>query len=254
MSNDKEKNFNGKLLKKIFIDGKIKVKTGLHIGGSDIGMAVGSTDNVVIRCAMKNNQPYIPGSSLKGKMRSLFERTNDEEFSEQGEPNFHGPCQNPTGDPGILFGVAADKDGTPSRIIVRDSYLLNPELLEKARTDMPYTEIKTENTIDRITSAANPRQIERVPAGAEFELHIILNIFQGDPEDNLLNNVFKSLVLVQDDFLGGHGSRGSGQVKFEINSLKYKDRPIYERNGEAVNYQDCKVPIPQQLRADTGDN
>jgi CRISPR-associated protein Csm3 len=235
-------NFSGKIAKKIFIEGKIKAETGLHIGGSDIGLAVGSTDNVIIRCALRKNQPYIPGSSLKGKMRSLFEKANDDKFTYQSKQIPNGPCQEPGSDSGMLFGVAAEKGGTPSRVIVRDGYLKNHEVLEKAKTDMPYSEIKTETVIDRISSAANPRQIERVPAGAEFELKIILNVFKEDNEKRLLEMLFKSLTLVQDDYLGGYGSRGSGQVKFEIEKLLQKDRETYEKNEKAKPYGDYEIP------------
>jgi CRISPR-associated protein Csm3 len=239
MENEKP---SGRIVKKIFIKGKIIAETGLHIGGSDIGMAVGSTDNVIIRCALRENQPYIPGSSLKGKMRSLFEKSNDDPFEEQSDQIKNGPCQDPKSDSGMLFGVAAEKEGTPSRVIVRDGYLENPEVLEKAKTDMPYSEIKTETVIDRITSAANPRQIERVPAGAEFGLKIILNVYKEDDEKKFLEMLFKSLTLVQDDYLGGYGSRGSGQVKFEIEKLLQKDRETYEKNEEAKPYEDYKIP------------
>jgi CRISPR-associated protein Csm3 len=237
-----KENFTGKIVKKIFIEGKIMAETGLHIGGSDIGMAVGGTDNVIIRCALRNKQPYIPGSSLKGKMRSLFEKTNNDKFTKQSSKIQNGPCQDPKSDSGILFGVAAEKDGTPSRIIVRDGYLSDPKDLEKAKTDMPYSEIKTETVIDRVTSAANPRQIERVPAGVEFELKIVLNVFEEDNEQKLIGNLFKSLNLVQDDYIGGYGSRGSGQVKFVVNKLLEKTRETYENNEEAKAYTGFEIP------------
>lgn len=240
MENEK---FTGKIVKKIFIEGRVKAESGLHIGGSDIGLAVGSTDNVIIRCALRSNQPYIPGSSLKGKMRSLFEKTNNDQFTRQSKQIPNGPCQDPKSDSGILFGVAAEKQGTPSRIIVRDGYLLNPGLLEKAKTDMPYSEIKTETVIDRVTSAANPRQIERVPAGAEFELKIVLNVFEEDDEPKLIRNLFKSLLLVQDDYIGGYGSRGSGQVKFAVEKLLEKTRKTYEDNEEAKKYESYEIPV-----------
>lgn len=101
-------------------------------------------------------------------------------------------------------------------------------------TDLPYSESKTEVVIDRITSKAMPRQLERVPAGAEFKLDMILNIFEGDNEKELVNGVLRGLKLVQDDYLGGSGSRGSGQVIFK--NLKITERPVSfytEGSGEA---------------------
>jgi CRISPR-associated protein Csm3 len=239
----------GKIIKKIFVQGKIITQTGLHIGGSDIGIAVGSTDNVVIRDPI-TNQPYIPGSSLKGKMRSLLEKIGSEEFSSLSKQIANGPVVKKGSIAAKLFGVPAEvEDGMPSRVIVRDGKLLNPEFLEKAKTDMPYTEIKTEVVIDRITSAANPRQVERVPVGAEFELSLILNIYEEDEakkksegndneETKLLEALMRSLRLVQDDYLGGYGTRGSGQVKFAIESIKEKNRNCYETNGKASSYKD----------------
>jgi len=102
-------------------------------------------------------------------------------------------------------------------------------------TDVPYAEVKTEVTIDRITSKANPRTMERVPAGAEFELNIVLNIMSTHTEENekeLVNAVFDALQLVQDDYLGGSGSRGYGQVKFHIEKVKEKTKEYYKKSSE----------------------
>lgn len=208
-----------KLLKKIEISGSIKLKTGLHIGGTNSSMSIGGIDTAVIRNPL-TNQPFIPGSSLKGKMRSLLEVSLGEIGGRQGNIN-NGPSNN--GRVADLFGNAiGGENQKPSRIIVRDSNLLNAEELLK-HTEIPYTEGKTEVVIDRITSAANPRQIERVPAGAEFELNIVLNIWEQDNNEvELIKNLFKSLQLVHDDYLGGSGSRGYGQVAFEITKMDEK--------------------------------
>lgn len=159
-----------KMDRKIFISGKIKTLTGLHIGGSSIGLEIGGADSIVVRNPF-NNQPYIPGSSLKGKKRALIEKLYGR-MEKDGNP-----CQDPEFRGTKLFGTSADREheGLSSRIIVRDGLLLNEEELKDLQnTDMPYTEIKTEVCIDRNTSKANPRQIERVHAGAEFELNMIL--------------------------------------------------------------------------------
>lgn len=231
----------GQLLKKIFINGKTKALTGLHIGGSDIGLAVGGTDKVIIRNPV-TNQPYIPGSSLKGKMRSLFEKVNGE-FSRHNRDIPNGPCQDASSKSGRLFGInASAEEPGQTHLIVRDGKLLNPEVLEKAKTDMPYTEIKTEIILDRVTSQASPRQIERVPAGAEFELSLVLDIFDGDDEKEYLGYVFEALSLVQDDYLGGGGTRGSGEVKFILEGVLYKDKEIYESNTAAKPYSGLEIP------------
>lgn len=241
-----------KLEKKVFITGKMEVKTGLSVGGSSVGLEIGGADKVVVRNPI-TNQPYIPGSSLKGKMRSLLEKVEkgDDIKHKVAENIYIHQCSEDV-EPCLIckiFGLPAEhKKTTPSRLIVRDSELQNPEVLLKAKnTDMPYTEVKTEVVIDRITSAATPRQFERVPASAVFNLNLICNIYEDDEEKDILNKVFKGLKLVQDDYLGGSGTRGYGEVKFKIDSVKYKDQNLYEQeNGDATDL--VEVNIPKELK------
>ena len=197
-----------KLKKKIIYTGTIVLKTGLHIGGTNTALNIGGPDKFVVRNPI-NQLPYIPGSSLKGKMRSLIELA----FGETDNGNV---TKNPDTKAGKLFGVSSDtKDGHPSRIIVRDGELINSE--EFANTDLLYTESKTEVTINRITAKAMPRTFERVPAGAKFNLEMVLNVFDGDDEDELKSTIKKAIELLEDDYLGGNGSRGYGQVKIKLN-------------------------------------
>ena len=244
-----------KLEKKVFVTGTIEVKTGLSVGGSSVGLEIGGADKVVIRNPI-TNQPYIPGSSLKGKMRSLLEKLDGKLTYDKGNAM---PCK--CGECLIcrVFGVPAEEKGTPTRLIVRDSDLIGimkngefkkgAEQLEKAKnTDMPYTEIKTEVVIDRISSAATPRQFERVPAGAVFSLNLVCNIYEGDNEKDIINKVFEGLKLVQDDYLGGSGTRGYGEVKFKIEeSLKYCDKDSYEKNTGEKNLTGI-INVPQELK------
>jgi CRISPR-associated protein Csm3 len=198
-----------KLLKKIIYTGEITLKTGLHIGGSNTAMNIGGPDKFVIRNSL-TGVPYIPGSSLKGKMRSLIEISEG--------------CSKVSTDAnsvsGCLFGVAANdsnKENKASRIIVRDCELITDDpIFEFAETDMPYTECKTEASIDRVTSKANPRTFECVPAGARFKLNMVLNIFEGEDEAKLTSTIDRAVALLEDDYLGGSGSRGYGQVKIEM--------------------------------------
>ncbi len=217
-----------RLIKKIEITGKIICKTGLHIGGSGTSMNIGGIDKSVIRNPL-NNQPYIPGSSLKGKMRALFQISTGE-IKKLDKPMGGSVYHVATDDcsDADLFGSSADSEKQkPSRLIVRDCNLLNADELLK-KTEIPYTEGKTEVVIDRITSAASPRQIERVPAGAVFSLNMVLNIWEQDNnEQNLLNNLFKSLELLRDDYLGGNGSRGYGQISIEIDDIVEKNCQNY---------------------------
>ena len=200
-----------KLIKKIFYTGTIELITGLHIGGSNDFMSIGGPDKIVVRNPL-NNIPYIPGSSLKGKMRALVEIVNGcTEVGKDAEAN-------------ALFGTSTDNANPhPSRLIVRDSSL-NIEGMEKMfnNTDMLYTESKTEVHINRVTANSNPRTFERVPAGAKFKLNMVLNIFDTDDEAALKKTLSKAIELLQDDYLGGSGSRGYGQVEI---MMKEEEKP-----------------------------
>lgn len=209
-----------KLNKKIIYSGTIELLTGLHIGGTNSALNIGGPDNFVVRNPI-NNLPYIPGSSLKGKLRSLTEIAFGE--AEGGKPS-----NNIKSRAGKLFGTSGDNDEShPSRIIVRDAELM-PDACNFENTDLPYTESKTEVNIDRITSKANPRTFERVPAGAKFKLNMVLNIFEEEDEKELKEILATAIKLLEDDYLGGHGSRGYGQVKIEL------DEPIERKINNGV--------------------
>ncbi len=205
-----------KLIKKIIYTGTITLKTGLHIGGTNAALNIGGPDKFVVRNPI-NNVPYIPGSSLKGKMRALVELSKGcVSVNNKGEAR---ASEDPDSISGRLFGVATGKSNNrPSRLIVRDAELdlSEPELF--ANTDLPYTESKTEVAIDRVTAKANPRTLERVPAGAKFKLNMVLNIFEDEDEMQLKETLNLALRLLQDDYLGGHGSRGYEQVSIELDN------------------------------------
>ncbi len=244
---------NGQLIKKILIEGTIEAITGLHIGGANVGMSIGGADNTVVRNPI-TNEPYIPGSSLKGKMRSLIEKLEGK-FTDVKMSNVRKAAyiDDPEHIICKIFGTMPEKmdknNGKPtSRLIVRDCELDNADELANAKeTDMPYTEVKTEVVIDRITSAAVPRQIERVPAGAKFNLRLLLNIYSGDEEEALLKKVLEALTLVQNDYLGGSGTRGSGEVKITVDKLMYKDKAIYENLEDWKDYEEQDI-VPQELK------
>lgn len=231
------------LLKKIIIRGEIEATTGLLIGGSNTSMGIGGPDKMVIRNPI-SNEPYIPGSSIKGKMRSLLEVS----YGYIAEGKMGKVKYIPNNDPKLittlLFGSAHPEveKQRPSRVIFRDGKLLNGESF-RDKTDLPFTETKTEVVIDRITSAAMPRTFERVPAGAKFDLEIVLNIYKSDshPEKELVELTLRGLQLIQDDYLGGSGSRGSGRVKFSINELKERSHEFYHGKAEEKNY-DYSIP------------
>lgn len=204
--------------KKILVTGKLTLITGMHIGGTNSAMNIGGPDKFVVRQS-KDGFPYIPGSSLKGKMRSLIELLDGtiKPTSREGKQTSYGPTDDSSTRAGKLFGTVHKDESKqhPSQIIIRDSILLNPDSPCFKNTDLLYTEAKTEVSIDRITSKANPRTFERVPTGAEFGINIIINVFEGDNEEELLETLKIAVKLLEDDYIGGQGSRGYGQVKFE---------------------------------------
>jgi len=238
-----------KLSSKIIIKGEVIVETGLLIGGSSSSLEIGGTDKQVVRNPI-TKKPYIPGSSLKGKMRSLFELSRGQVDFDANTKAF-GPTLNPKHEAAQLFGYIKKRGDAmakqqPSRLIVRDGELQNPDYL--ANTELLYTEIKAENSIDRITAEANPRFFERVPKGARFGLNMVINVFEDDENgENFLDWVFEAMKLVQDDYLGGCGSRGNGQIVFNIQEVTRRGQEFYiSSTGE----QDLNERIPKPLRND----
>lgn len=235
--------------KKIFISGIITAKSGIHIGGSNLSMAIGGADVVVVRNPV-TQEPYIPGSSIKGKMRSLTERLYGKLGDSMSRDIQNGPYQKPDHVVTELYGMVGgrDNDNIPSRIVVRDAHML-PESVEELRqapgTDMLFTEVKTEVVIDRITSAAMPRQLERVPAGAKFQFEIVLTVFENDDEKNLLDNVVMGLRLLRDDYIGGKGSRGSGHIDISFTSdyFTFKDLDVYKNGLEPKKLEGYKAVL-----------
>lgn len=208
------------LVKKIKINTSITLITGLHIGGNSENVEIGGIDNPVIKLASKGDVPYIPGSSLKGKMRCLLEQA-------AGAPKvgLNEKVNN-------LFGITESKvnntSNQPSKIIVRDAMLSDDSkkmLLDCDNLDMPYTENKFENVIDRVKGIAqHPRQTERVPAGAIFNAEFIINVWDDDDEQEMLAMFEKGIRLLENDYLGGSGSRGYGQIKFgEMKKTEFSD-------------------------------
>lgn len=235
-----------KLNQIVIFSGQIQCLSGLSIGGSANSIEIGGIDREVIKNPV-TKEPYIPGSSLKGKMRSELEKkygalkwineiSNEEkktpEYKElevkklevklEGKkkkilvPSKDEPCgcgkkKCPIC---VLFGSHKNPgaDSAPTRIIVRDATLHKDEEGDKP-VDM---EIKTENIVLRDSdTAGSPRTIERVPEGTSFNFEIVVRVFEGDNEEELVDKVKEGLALVEKSYLGGLGSRGSGRVRFD---------------------------------------
>jgi CRISPR-associated protein Csm3 len=234
-----------KLTKIQSITGKIELLTGLHIGSGNTEMHIGGTDNPVIKNPV-TQQPYIPGSSIKGKMRSLLEWELGVVSLTKGKPlgfrDLKEPGINVTAAAEILklFGGAPEgnSDSTaaaeigPSRLSFWDC---NPDpawIKDMDGKNLLYTEVKMENSIDRIKGTAeNPRNTERVPAGALFDFRLSIRVH--DHED-LLRTVLKGMKLLELTGLGGSGSRGYGKIRFR--DLVLDDASIQEKL-DAVSFE-----------------
>lgn len=212
------------------ISGIIRVESGLHIGAGKDSIEIGGLDNPIIKNPL-TKEPYIPGSSIKGKMRSLLEtrffsdRLETQKYVvAKGEPCGCGLSNCPAC---VIFGCSVSKNRSedlgPTRIIVRDA-ALTKEFREKHNAgDLPM-EVKYENIIHRVKGIADhPRPLERVPAGVEFNFSITLKLLEQD-SDELLDWIYKGLRLIELDALGGCSSRGSGRVSFQ--DLKCNDQPV----------------------------
>lgn len=189
---------------KLEVTGKIEVVSGLHIGASDAFSAIGAIDSPVVRDAY-SDMPMIPGSSLKGKIRALLAKKYPNKVEKTANDDVEMILR--------LFGSSVKKKIQSSRLIFTDLVMENWEELKKLGVQSQ-TEAKFENTINRMTSKATPRQIERVVRGAKFPLSIIYNV---EKEKEIIEDIKllkEGMMLLTYDYLGGNGSRGYGRVKF----------------------------------------
>ena len=207
-------------MKIITLSGQIEILSGLHIGGGDDTMKIGGIDSGVIK-DINTNKPYIPGSSIKGKMRSLLEWNNRLVVYGSGQPfssNLLEKIPEKDRKSAInllkIFGDVKNEFGI-TRVSISDCFI------NQDSQNLKLSEAKYENVIDRQKgTASNPRQIERVPAGVKFDFSLKLKIFDeqnhpfDDDENELKDMIDKGIKLLENDYLGGSGSRGYGRVKF----------------------------------------
>lgn len=200
------------MLAKIEITGTLTVLTGMHIGGSSAFAAIGAVDSPVVRDVFTDD-PMIPGSSVKGKMRYLLSRQySDQELFVKIDDEDERIKR--------LFGYPDDnkedaedkRKKHSSRLQFPDMFLSNKKELKDLGIET--TEIKFENTINRVTAEANPRQIERTVHGTEFDIHWIYNVEKEDEIVEDFMTLAEGIRLLKYDYLGGHGSRGYGKVDF----------------------------------------
>jgi CRISPR-associated protein Csm3 len=234
------------LIGKLILSGDLHCETGLHIGAGKGSLEIGGADNPVVKDAF--GLPYIPGSSLRGKIRSLLENalglTSPAELvylsKRKGQDVRIHQSDRPDDEIGLLFGrsplrldrvegEALDaRSATPARLTIYDAPLEQESITAQMRENLDdeITEVKSENAIDRITSQANPRTLERVPAGARFKVRLVVDVLC-EEDKALPARVLEGLRLLEDDALGGGGSRGSGRVSFKNLKLTWRGRSFY---------------------------
>jgi len=235
-----------KLIGKLILEGDLYCETGLHIGAGKGSLEIGGADNPVIKDAF--GRPYVPGSSLRGKLRSLLEQSSGAAVPSElvylskrkgQEVRIH-QSDRPDDEICLLFGrnpgrmeklggdALESSTATPARLTVYDAPLdpesITPQMRENLDDEL--TEVKSENAIDRITSQANPRTLERVPAGARFKIRVVLDILC-EEDKALPGKLAEALRLLEDDALGGGGSRGSGRVRLANLKLTWRGRGFY---------------------------
>ena len=194
---------------KILIRCDLEVRTGMHIGGSSAFSAIGAVDSPVVRDPY-TGLPIVPGSSLKGKLRTLLARRRCQYI--ENMPDLSAD------DARILRLFGSAEPVRRSRLQFADAFLTNAEALSSKGVRV--TEVKTENTISRANAQATPRQIERVIAGAVFGVSIVYDVTDPSQGEEDLSLLAKGMKLLQMDYLGGHGSRGSGRVSLKNFALE----------------------------------
>jgi CRISPR-associated protein Csm3 len=239
-----------KLIGKLILEGEMHCETGLHVGAGKGSLEIGGSDNPVVKDAF--GRPYVPGSSLRGKLRSLLEQSSGLAVPgelvylsrRKGQEVRIHQSDRPDDEICLLFGrnpgrmervqgeTLETTQATPARLSVFDAPLdpesITPQMREALDDEL--TEVKSENAIDRITSQANPRTLERVPSGARFRVRLVMDVLC-EEDAPLFGRVLEGLRLLEDDSLGGGGSRGSGRVSFAKLRLIWRGRGYYAQGA-----------------------
>src|SRR5512141_801115 len=240
-----------KLIGKLILEGEMHCETGLHVGAGKGSLEIGGSDNPVVKDAF--GRPYVPGSSLRGKIRSLLEhssglavptelvylsrRKGQEVRIHQSDRPDDEICLLFGRNPGRMERVSGEaldtRAATPARLAIYDAPLVAESITAQMRENLDdeITEVKSENAIDRITSQANPRTLERVPAGARFQVRMVLDVVCEEDKARAAR-LIEGLRLLEDDALGGGGSRGSGRIRFANLKLIWRNRAFYSSGAE----------------------
>jgi CRISPR-associated protein Csm3 len=227
-----------KLIKHVEVTGTMVVQTGLRIGAGGSSLEIGGLDTPIIRHPV-TRIPYVPGSSIKGKLRSLLE-VNNFRIGNFLEPRAtSGPC----GCGGCvacwLFGCGDVRNTSePTRLIFRDC-VMREESVEQMQPLLSegifYSEVKTEVTMDRASGkvgTAGPRSMDRIAAGTKLDFRVTVRVLEGDNEEEMKATLAKALQLLEAEGLGGSVTRGYGQVRFE--DLQWDGEPWDIRKSEAT--------------------
>src|SRR5882762_4497661 len=239
-----------KLIGKLILSGDLHCETGLHIGAGKGSLEIGGADNPVVKDAF--GLPYIPGSSLRGKVRSLLENalglTTPSELvflsKRRGQEVRIHQSDRPDDEICLLFGrnpgriervegeAIETRAATPARLTIYDAPLDTESITAQMRENLDdeITEVKSENAIDRITSQANPPTLERVPAGARFNFRMVLDVLCGEDKP-LVGRLAEGLRLLEDDSLGGGGSRGNGRISFSGIAAAWRGKDYYAKGS-----------------------
>ncbi len=241
-----------KLIGKLILEGELNCETGLHVGAGKGSLEIGGADNPVVKDAF--GRPYVPGSTLRGRLRSLLEqahglavptelvylskRRGQEVRIHQSDRPGDEVCllfgRNPNRMERVTGGGETREGGvaSPARLTVYDALLEGDSITAQMRENLDdeLTEVKSENAIDRITSQSNPRTLERVPAGARFRVRLVLDVLC-EEDKALLAKLAEGLRLLEDDALGGGGSRGSGRVRFSGLKVSWRGKSFYAQGA-----------------------
>ncbi len=235
-----------KLIGKLILEGRMHCESGLHIGAGKGSLEIGGSDNPVVKDSF--GRPYVPGSTLRGRLRSLLEqstgaatpaelvylskRRGQEVRIHQSDRADDEICLLFGRNPGRMERLSGEylesSTASPARLTVCDAPLemesITPQMRENLDDEL--TEVKSETAIDRITSQASTRTLERVPAGARFTIRCVVDVLC-EEDKALPARLIEALRLLEDDALGGGGSRGSGRVRFSDLRLGWRSRQFY---------------------------